>query len=208
VTNQNSELQRTEAFSDGVFAIAITLLALELKTPMNGEEPLHHGLLNALAHQWPAYMSFMTSFLTVLVTWINHHRMFEVIKKRDNTFQFLNGVLLMTITLLPFATVLVSEYILQPDARIAVTVLNGIYLAMALAFNAMWRYASRSERLFTDESDRNTAAHITAQFRFGPALYLANLLIGLIAPLPSFIINFAFAAYYAIPPKERRGAEG
>ncbi len=201
MTQHSSELQRTEAFSDGVFAIAITLLALELKTPMDGDQPLKSGLFQALAHQWPSYVSFVTSFLTILITWINHHRMFEVIHKRDNAFMLLNGLLLMTVTLIPFPTELVAEYILTKDAWLSAAVYSGLFILIAGTFNALWRHAAKGDRLFSEHSDHKVIEHIDKQFRFGPVAYIVTFALSFIAPLASIVGCFALAAFYAIPPK-------
>ena len=107
----STDTARIEAFSDGVFAIAITLLVLDLKVPRE----LHEGqtLTSALAHQWPAYVAFVTSFLTILVMWINHHRMFTLIGRADDRLLIFNGLLLLGITVVPFPTSLVAEYLGQ-----------------------------------------------------------------------------------------------
>src|SRR5262245_38427492 len=97
VTNETA---RIEAFSDGVFAIAITLLVLDLKVPKEAGHDL--SLASALAAQWPAYLAFVTSFLTILVMWINHHRMFTLIGRSDDRLLVYNGLLLMGVTLVLF----------------------------------------------------------------------------------------------------------
>src|SRR6266478_238687 len=98
------ETGRLEAFSDGVFAIAITLLVLDLKVP--AEPPLLDGLLS----QWSVYLAYIISFIFILIMWINHHRMFEHIVRSDSTFMLLNGLLLLGITVVPFPTNIVARY--------------------------------------------------------------------------------------------------
>src|ERR1044071_3471000 len=96
------ETGRIEAFSDGVFAIAITLLVLDLKVPME-----RHGdreLLTALAQQWPTYLAYVTSFSTILIMWINHHRVFSLIGRADDRLLFYNGLLLLGVSIVPFPT--------------------------------------------------------------------------------------------------------
>src|SRR5690349_429038 len=110
VQRDEKETGRVEAFSDGVIAIAITLLVLDIKVPTGlGEEG---GLLDALLRQWPVYLAFFNSFATIGVMWINHHRLFTQIKRIDHTLLLLNALLLMAISLVPFSSALLSEYLL------------------------------------------------------------------------------------------------
>src|ERR1700733_6269644 len=106
------ETGRLEAFSDGVFAIAITLLALELKVPAiwetNGKYT-SEALAAGLAHEWPSYFAFITSFFTVLIMWVHHHAIFRLVKRVDVTLLFANGFLLMLVTVVPFPTAVVAE---------------------------------------------------------------------------------------------------
>src|SRR4051794_3486976 len=99
---QEKETSRVEAFSDGVFSIAITLLVLELKVPNLGDAPTAKSLCIALGHQWPSYISFLTSFFTVLIMWVNHHGIFRLIRGIDARLMFANGFLLMLVTAVPF----------------------------------------------------------------------------------------------------------
>ena len=104
----SSETARIEAFSDGVFAIAITLLVLDLKVPR--DLPDGRTLAGALLAQWPAYMAFASSFMTILIMWVNHHRIFTLVGRSDSRLLFFNGLLLMGVTVVPFPTALVAEY--------------------------------------------------------------------------------------------------
>jgi uncharacterized membrane protein len=109
------ETGRIEAFSDGIFAFAITLLVLYLKAP----DPSESNLLLGLAAQWPTFFAFVTSFMTILIMWVGHHEMFAYIVRADRRFMFLNGFLLFFITLTPFTTSLVAGHIASPDSRAA-----------------------------------------------------------------------------------------
>src|SRR3954466_11846030 len=102
------ETGRVEAFSDGVFAIAITLLVLDLKVPPDAGS--NAELWAALVGQWPIYFAFLSSFLVILIMWINHHRLFTHIRRTDNVLMMLNGLLLLGITVVPFPTRLLAEY--------------------------------------------------------------------------------------------------
>jgi uncharacterized membrane protein len=111
VSRDQKETARTEAFSDGVIAFAITLLVLNLKDPLLdpalSQKPLFQGLLI----QWPAFFAFVTSFATILIMWVNHHNMFTFIKRVDTTLLFLNGLLLFFIVLTAFTTLLIANHV-------------------------------------------------------------------------------------------------
>ena len=110
------ETGRVEAFSDGVFAVAITLLALDIHVPRLDTLP-PGGLGPALLALWPTLLAYVTSFATILITWINHDRLFEQIRRKDHGLLVYNGLLLMVITLFPFPTALLAEYLPHPGAE-------------------------------------------------------------------------------------------
>src|SRR5262245_38296079 len=113
---------RLEAFSDGVFSIAITLLALDLKVPRDQDPANETALGAALLAQWPAYLAFVTSFFTILVMWVHHHNLFRLLRRTDSSFLFANGLLLALVTAVPFPTSLIAEYLTTPSARVAAAV--------------------------------------------------------------------------------------
>src|SRR5258708_1916094 len=106
---------RIEAFSDGVFAIAITLLVLDIKVPHLSNSG--RTLASALVAMWPTYLAFVTSFMTILIMWINNHRMFTLIGRADDRLMFFNGLLLLGVTIVPFPTALVAEYLRHDGQR-------------------------------------------------------------------------------------------
>ena len=130
-----NETTRIEAFSDGVFAIAITLLVLDLKVPRELSEG--RTLDQILLAQWPGYLAFITSFLTILIMWVNHHRMFTLIGRSDHRLLFYNGLLLMGVTLVPFPTALVAEFLRHDGERTAALVYSGTFIFIAICFNLL-----------------------------------------------------------------------
>ena len=165
-----SETTRIEAFSDGVFAIAITLLVLDLKTPsvtLAGAR-----LSELLLAQWPAYLAFLTSFATILIMWINHHRIFTLVGRSDDRLLFYNGLLLLGVTLVPFPTSLVAEFLRRDGARTAALVFNGTYIFIAVAFNLLWRTAAVNDRLLHDNANRAAVNAIFEAYRYGPIWYV------------------------------------
>jgi uncharacterized membrane protein len=188
------ETARVEAFSDGVFAIAVTLLVLDLKVPQ--EPPLLAGLLA----EWPVFLAYVISFAFILIMWVNHHWMFQHIARIDSSFMMLNGVLLLGITVVPFPTNLVAQYILTADQTIATAAYSGWFFVIAVFFNVMWRYASNKGRLlFTQDRDNGLAQTITARYRWGPVAYFVAFALAFIWPPASLGVNLALAVYYAWP---------
>ncbi len=189
---------RIEAFSDGVFAVAITLLVLDLKVPSQ-EAGRQASLAEALLAQWPAYVAYLTSFLTILVLWINHHNMFAHIRRADHVFLILNGLTLMFVTLVPFTTSLIADYILKPDERIAAIVFNGTFVMIAIVYNVLWRYASENRRLLDANADVAAVERITRGYRFGPLIYIVTFVVGLVSVAASLAMALALAIYFALP---------
>jgi len=189
---------RLEAFSDGIFAVAITLLVLDIHVPH-----VELGLGRELLKQWPVYLAYGTSFSTILIMWINHHKLFRHIQRADHGL-LINGLLLMGITLVPFPTALVSEYLNRPnlaDARIAAALLNGLSVLIAVLLNLVWRHASRHGRLLSANPDRMRVQQITNQYRFGPLLYGIGVALAFVNVYASVGMSFALALFFALPEK-------
>src|ERR671922_86848 len=117
-SHMTSETARIEAFSDGVFAIAITLLVLELKVPLDGP------LSVALRRQWPSYIAFLLSFTFIGIMWVNHHRLFTQIRRADDGLLFLNLLLLLGVTVVPFPTSVLARHLGTVEGRTAAAVFN------------------------------------------------------------------------------------
>ena len=129
--NPNSRL---EAFSDGVFAIALTLLIIEIKIPSFESVHAKTELWIAFAKAWPSWFAFLVSFITILISWVNHSHALELIDKSSAKFTYANGLLLLAIIILPFPTAAVAEYIQTDYSQPAVT----LYCAVALLNNIAW----------------------------------------------------------------------
>lgn len=188
-----------EAFSDGVFAIAITLLILELKVPKDLADS--SSLLNVLGHQWPSYLAFLTSFATIGIMWINHHRLFTHIRRIDNGLLVLNLLLLLGVTIVPFPTALLAEHYGHPGQKTAAIIHSAAFLMIAVFFNVLWRYASKEHRLLHGRADRGVVRSISHQYAFGPTLYAATLLLAFASPAASIVANLLLALFFALPPR-------
>jgi uncharacterized membrane protein len=197
---------RLEAFSDGVFAIAITLLVLNLHVPLEGE--LSSGdLFAALGPQWPTYLAYVASFVFILVMWINHHQLFQLIGRANHPLMLFNGLLLMLIAAVPFTTALLAEYMRSSsklNQREAVLVYNGLYIVIAIIYNVLWRYAAHERRLLDEAAHPAQVKRITDAYRLGPLSYIAALLLALVNIPASLLLNLLLAVYFALP--RTRGA--
>lgn len=192
-----TETTRLEAFSDGVFAIAITLLILEIKVPSYDVANLAREMLR----QWPSYLAFFISFAFVGIMWINHHRMFTHIKRSDDVLLVLNLLLMFGVCVVPFTTGLLAAHLGHPGARTAVVVYDAAYFGIALFFNLLWRYAaSRDGHLLAADVDREAAQKITEQYNYGPVAYAIAIALAWISITASLIINLVLAIFFAIPP--------
>jgi uncharacterized membrane protein len=194
---------RLEAFSDGVFAIAATLLVLELHVPSAGSGPLWPQILA----QWPSYACYTVSFLTIGIIWVNHHSLFALITRVDRPLLFLNLLLLMFTSLLPFPTALLAQWLAdQQQAPVAAAILGGVFLLMGLAFGAIWLYAVLHHDLGGPELDRASARASIPRFTAGNVAYLIGIGLSFASPLISLLLYGVVAIYYVFPtlPQPRR----
>jgi uncharacterized membrane protein len=205
-----SETNRTEAFSDGVLAIAVTLLILDLRVPVR--ETLEGSLASALADRWPAYAAYLTSFLIIGIIWVNHHGVFELVGRVDRTALFLNLLLLMAVVAIPFTTSLMSEYLLAGghDARTAAIVYSAVMLAMSLTFSALYSHLARHPAQLADGVDPVVFRRSIIRFSaIGLLLYVVTLIVALFSAPLCLVAHFLIALYYCfqqIRPGSRRAA--
>src|SRR5260370_25956897 len=134
---------RFESFSDGVFAVAITLLVFNWQVPHLPGAISVPALGSALLAQWPSYLTFMTSFATILIMWASHHGIFRLVYRADTPFLFANGLLLLLLTVVPFPTSLVAQYLITPSASLACAVYASVSVVITVACNLLWRAAMR-----------------------------------------------------------------
>jgi uncharacterized membrane protein len=188
------DTSRLVAFSDGVFAITITLLVLEIRPP-NDDKNLLHGLL-AL---WPSYLAYAVTFLFIGQVWVNHHVMFDHIHAADRTVLFLNTLLLMVVAFLPFATSVLADALRSGNDQRTAVVFYGIAFAVtALTFNAVWQYACR-RRLRSEALDAAGATAIGRRFQLALAWLASGALLGSVLPVLGVAVIAAFNAFYWLP---------
>jgi uncharacterized membrane protein len=197
VSAQDPDTGRLETFADGVMAIAITLLILEIDVPHVEEG---RSLATALADQWPSYAAYVVSFITIGIMWVNHHHMFNLIRVSNHTFLVLNVLFLMTIAALPWPTALLAEYIRNAHERtVATVVYGGTMVAIAIMFNVVWRYAARRHRLLVAEADATAIENINRSYAMGPVSYAIATLLAFADAWISLFLFAALAGYYLLP---------
>jgi uncharacterized membrane protein len=193
---------RLEAFSDGVFAIAITLLVLEIAIPVeNGEG---EKLLSGLLHEWPVYLAYFISFMTIGAVWMEHSALVDALDHIDGVFMRLNLVLLLFCAFLPFPTRIMSEF--KGDIageRVAVVFYGLVLLMMTVMLLVMGRHAE-NQGLFGDdvEDERKEEARVKYQLLPGLIAYMAGGALGLLSPRLGIVIYLLIAIYLAIPIRD------
>jgi uncharacterized membrane protein len=188
---------RLEAFSDGVIAIAITLLVLNLKVPVPGGTSLGH----ALARQWPSYLAYATSFLTIGVVWVNHHTMMRRLATVDHSILLLNMLLLMSIGVLPWTTAVLAEYLRNTSGQdLAAALYAGSFLVMSVIFYVLQRHTLLSTHLLREDVRRG--ADLDAIRRRARTGLLPYALATALAPLSAYVtiaICTVVVVFYALP---------
>ena len=186
---------RLETFADGVFAIAATLLILNVEVPELGE----HSLAHELVQLWPAYVGYAVSFLTIGIIWVNHHTVLRQLRGIDRTFLFINVFFLLCIAFIPFPTRLLATYV-RTDNGEAAAFAYGITLTVtAIFFNLMWRYAiGAGGRLLRSDADRRVVDGITRSYRPGVPMYAGATVVGVFQAEVGAALFAAIALFYVL----------
>lgn len=203
----DKETGRLEAFSDGVFAVAITLLVLNIKIPTADSPDKLLGdprLWPMLLGQWPTLAAYVTSFATIGIMWLNHHRLFVHIKRINTVLVLLNLLLLLFIVFVPVPTALLAEYVERTDQHAAAIVYSGTFFLMACCFNLLWRYASFHNRLLGKDVDSRAIQAISRQYLFGPLVYSITFALAWVSTPATIIVSFALALFFALPARPPR----
>jgi uncharacterized membrane protein len=182
---------RLETFADGVFAIAATLLIIEVSADAHDK-----GLGRAVVHGWPQYAAYAVSFVTIGIMWLNHHQCVSLIDRADRTFMILNLGLLMCIAFVPYPTKLVAEHLRDTGERAAALTYGVTLTATACFFFAFWFYASHGRRLIAADADPKLVAGITYSYAPGALIYGTATLIAIWAPIVSIAMFAAITIFY------------
>jgi TMEM175 potassium channel family protein len=187
---------RLEAFSDGVFAVAITLLALDLTVA----GPEGHGTLADQLHgKWPSFLAYLISFFMIGIVWVNHHALVRSIIKVDRTLLFINLVLLMFVVLIPFATATEADYFPNNDhsAQLAMTLYAGVFLGLSAGFGGIFEWTLHGHRVYQPLPPER---HWQARVRFvgGALFYVIAMAVAQISAVASFVLIALVAVYYIL----------
>ena len=184
---------RLEAFSDGVFAVAITLLVLELHVPTGDH------LWQQLKEEWHSFASFFVSFWVIGIIWVNHHGVIDHVKRADRGVLYCNLLVLMTVVFIPFSTALIADHLKSgADEQTAALVYSSAFLGLAIAFGVLWTYITRHRETLgvelTDEQVRRT----TLIFLIGNPFYVVAVIVSFISPAAVLVIIALLALYYLV----------
>ncbi len=190
---------RVEAFSDGVFAIAITLLVLTIAQPSN-----YRDLAHQLWDRWPSLAAYVVSFLVIGIMWLNHHSVFGYLGRIDRPFVYLNQLLLLTVVLIPYPTGILGEAIRKGEGTQTAAIFYSVVMAVnALFWAALWLYASTGRRLLHEgfpEAERRSA---TLAFAVGGVVYTVAIGLAFISAYAVLAFHGLAALYYAVDPLSR-----
>lgn len=191
-----SSTSRTEAFSDGVLAIAITLLVLDL----HADVPSSGSLLRVLLQGWPSYFAYLTSFLTIGIIWLNHHAFFERLQSTDRALQWANLALLLFVAFLPFPTAVLSAHLGDGrwNGNVAAVLYGLAGTLMTLPWVWLWRHLARAPHLFRAPFDAAFARREGARAWIGVFAYLICGALGLLSPYLAAFLYLAIAVFYAL----------
>ena len=197
---------RVEAFSDGVFAIAITLLVLTIAQPAETD---YRNLGHDLVQRWPSLAAFVVSFAVIAIMWLNHHSLFVHFQRVDRPLVYLNMLLLMTITFLPYPTGVLGQALHWGKGTRTAAVVYAVTMAVnAWAWTALWLYASHRRRLLHASFPEEERGLATLLFTIGVVLYTLAIGVAFLNAYAFLALQAAFALYYALDPITRRPGRG
>jgi uncharacterized membrane protein len=186
---------RLEAFSDGVIAVAITLLVFDLKVPVVAPRGPGH----ALADQWPSYLAYGISFVSIGIMWVNHHTLFDKVATVDRTLLFANLALLLGIATLPFSTSVAATWLRTgANARIGSVLYCATLLAVSSLFTSLWIYLRRHPGL-VDEPHRAALGVSVRRSTVGPVAYTMATVLAFVVPVFAFVVCGVIALYFVLP---------
>lgn len=194
-SNDDRGTGRIEAFSDGVIAVAITLLILDIHVPN-----VNTDLLQALLKQWPSYLGYVTSFLVITIFWANHHNMFRHIQQVDYVLLIINAFFLMCIAFIPFVTSLLTQYITSSTEQHTAAIVYGATLLLnGILFNSIWWYAVWKRRLVRRDLGAQAVQRITRGYLFGLPFYGLSIVLSLINVELSLVFYILIDLMYGLP---------
>lgn len=191
--------ERLEAFSDGVFAIAITLLVLEIRVPPAQDLDTSAHLIAALGALWPSYLGYAVSFATIGIMWANHHNLVRLVATVSHGLILANLLLLGIVGFVPFPTALLAATLGTPAGQVGVLVYAGTFVAIAVAFNLLWAQVRHGRGVLRPDVERRSIDSITRSYRLGPPGFLVAFVAALINPAWGMVVIVGLVALYLLP---------
>jgi uncharacterized membrane protein len=198
-TDRRRGPERLEAFSDGVFAIAITLLVLEIRVPSSDQLDDPATLIRALGALWPSYVGYLISFVTIGIIWANHHNLFRLVSRVSHGLVLANLLLLLTVGFVPFPTALLAATLETPSAQVGVLVYAATFVAVAVAFNVLWYEIRTRPGVLRPDVEAWSIAAITRSYRLGPPGYMLAFVGALISPVLGMAVIVGLTLLYLLP---------
>lgn len=192
------ETVRIEGFSDAVFAIAITLLVLDLHMPDESTIKNGNDLLLFLKNQWPAFLAFFLSFFSIFIMWVNHHKIFKQIYSRNSGIMFSNGLILFLVSAVSYPTSLLARFFNGEASAIVVALYTGTFVLINLAYNLLWFLASRNKDLLRPGISDTAIRKIQNNYLFGLPVYLIALVCSFVVPAVALVIIFGLWIFWAL----------
>ena len=191
--------ERLEAFSDGVFAIAITLLVLEIRVPSSDQMSNPNDLIEALGALWPSYIGYLISFVTIGIIWANHHNLFRLVARVSHGLVLANLLLLLTVGFVPFPTALLAATLETPSAQIGVLVYAATFVMVAIAFNVLWYEIRTRPGVLRADVEAWSIAAISRSYRLGVPGYAVAFVGAVINPVLGMAVIVVLTLLYLLP---------
>lgn len=192
------ETLRIEGFSDGVFAIAVTLLVLDLHFPEENSIQNGNDLLVFLKNQWPAFLAFILSFFSIFIMWVNHHKIFKQIYSRNSAIMFANGLILFLVSAVSYPTALLARYFDGEASSVVVALYTGIFVLINLAYNLLWFLATRNKKLLRPGITDAAIKKIRNNYLYGLPIYVIALILSFWIPAVSLMIILGLWIFWAL----------
>jgi len=193
---QQKETSRIEAFSDGVFCVGLTLLAIDIGVDFKTNET-NDGLAALLIKLWPKYLAYITSFINVLLAWMGHHSLFKKLRNTNNAVMVANGLLLLLIALVPFPSKTLGLFLQTGAFKTAVVFYTGYFVLISLAFKLLWHTANRSD-LLVHGLEQHEIKRITRNENIGLACNCIIVLVSFISPWTGLGLSFLMWSYWML----------
>lgn len=196
------ETARIEAFSDGVFAIAITLLVLELRIPEFAEAADPGVVAAKLLAQWPSYIAFAISFFSIFIMWVNHHKLFKQIYRRNTEIMFANGLILFLVCCVSYPSSLLAQFYNTDSQQLVISIYTGTFVLVNLSYNLLWFLACRDRTLLRPGLSEDAIMGIRDNYLYGLPTYAAAFVLSFYFPVSALVVCVLLWVYWAISSKK------